>query len=141
MTTTDTHSLVSFFTFLSSNPALQQLVPLVVVLAFPLLVLFGRNYFRSVPSFVFHMLAVASSTLPWNWSSIYEHGIVWSKSPKKHPIRTRAQQLASRTNDDRTGAYCTLPSKPSKWSIPLQKSRRSPYSIPGSLIFLEHIAL
>ncbi|KAI0248815.1 hypothetical protein BJV78DRAFT_1276405 [Lactifluus subvellereus] len=48
------------------------------------------------------MLAVASSTLPWNWSSIYEHGIVWSKSPKKHPIRTRAQQLAAKTNDGRT---------------------------------------
>jgi hypothetical protein len=103
MTATDTefpHSFLSFLTY----TAFQQFVPLVVVLAVPILVLFGQNYFRSIPSFVLHMLAVASFTLPWNWSSIYEHGTILSKSTE-HPIRTRAQQLAARTSDGRTGAY------------------------------------
>jgi hypothetical protein len=46
---------------------------------------------------VSRMLAVASSALPWNWSSLYEHESGPS-DPKNHPIRTRAEQLAARTD-------------------------------------------
>lgn len=42
------------------------------------------------------MLAVASSALPWNWS--YEHDSAPSDPKTDHPIRTRAEQLAARTD-------------------------------------------
>ncbi|KAH9983201.1 hypothetical protein BJV74DRAFT_47634 [Russula compacta] len=92
MTTTTTIPVSSY---LSSPFALEQLAPLLFVLAVPLFVLYGRNYFRK---FAVHMLAVASSVLPWNWSSIYEHGAVSSQPKNKLPIRTRAEQLAARTD-------------------------------------------
>jgi hypothetical protein len=84
----------------SLDSVIEQLAPLVVVLLIPLLVLYGRNYFRQ---FAFHMLAVASSALPWNWTSIYEHGFASPRPKKNLPIRTRVEQLAART-DARSGA-------------------------------------
>jgi hypothetical protein len=115
MTTTEitlSQSLLSFLTYLASNTTFQQFVPLVILLTVPLLVLVGRNYFRCISSFALHMLAVASSTLPWNWLSAYEHGTILSKSTKKHSIRTRAQQLAARPDNGCTGAYGTHPLNP-----------------------------
>jgi len=99
MTTTSTP------TSLSLDSLIEQLAPLIVLLFVPLLVLYGRNYFRQ---FAIHMLAVASSALPWNWSSIYEHGPISPKPDKKLklPIRTRAEQLAART-DGRSGGMST----------------------------------
>jgi hypothetical protein len=85
---------------LSPQSVIEQIAPLVVVILIPIFVLYGRNYFRQL---IPHMLAVASSALPWNWSSIYDHGSVSLQTEKNHPIRTRAEQLAAR-NDDRTGA-------------------------------------
>jgi len=48
------------------------------------------------------MITVASSALPWNWSSIHEHGSIIAKPKKKPAVRTRAEQLATRT-DGRSG--------------------------------------
>jgi|SRR5712675_2454499 len=95
-------TILSFSTYLSTESAIEQLAPLVVVIVLPLLVLYGRNYTRE---FALHMLAVASSVLPWNWSSIHEHehGSVLSHPKTKTPIRTRAEQLAAR-GDSRSGA-------------------------------------
>jgi hypothetical protein len=84
----------------SNDFPLDQLAPLVIVLVVPLLVLYGRNY---LSEFAFHMITVASSALPWNWSSIYEHGSIIAKPKKKPAVRTRAEQLAART-DGRPGA-------------------------------------
>lgn len=95
MTTTPVLLLLSR---LSSVQALQQLAPLIVIIVVPLFVLSGRNYLRSIPPFVSRMLAVASSALPWNWSSFYEHGSTSSDPRKIPPIRTRAEQLAARTD-------------------------------------------
>ncbi|KAI9467316.1 hypothetical protein BJY52DRAFT_62586 [Lactarius psammicola] len=95
MTTTPILLLLSR---LSSISAIQQLAPLVVILVVPLFVLSGRNYLRSIPPFVSRMLAVASSALPWNWSSFYEHGPASSDPRKISPVRTRAEQLAARTD-------------------------------------------
>ncbi|KAH9071600.1 hypothetical protein EDB83DRAFT_2364878 [Lactarius deliciosus] len=95
MTTTPVLLLLSR---LSSLQAIQQLAPLVVIIVVPLFVLSGRNYLRSIPQFVSRMLAVASSALPWNWSSLYEHGSTLSDPRKIPPIRTRAEQLAARTD-------------------------------------------
>ncbi len=95
MTTTPVLFLLSR---LSSISALQQLAPLVVILVVPLFVLSGRIYLRSIPPFVSRMLAVASSALPWNWSSFYEYGSAPSDPRKIPPIRTRAEQLAARTD-------------------------------------------
>lgn len=88
MTTTTT-------TTTSPDFALDQIAPLVLVLVIPLLVLYGRNY---LSEFAFHMITVASSALPWNWSSIYEHGSIIAKPKKKPAIRTRAEQVAARTD-------------------------------------------
>jgi hypothetical protein len=96
MTTTSTS------TSLPLDSLIEQLAPLIVLLFVPLLVLYGRNYFRQ---FAVHMLAVASSALPWNWSSIYEHGSVSPEVNKKLPIRTRAEQLAARTDGRSGGMY------------------------------------
>jgi len=124
---------------------LDQLAPLVLVLVVPLLVLYGRNYFGQVD---FHMITVASSALPWNWSSVYEHGSIISKPKKKLPVRTRAEQLAART-DRRPGAspvklLFLSPGQTLKQSFPKppmahQKGRRV-YSTPVSSIFPGHIA-
>ncbi|KAI0298831.1 hypothetical protein BC826DRAFT_996827 [Russula brevipes] len=98
MTTTSPtphQSILSSLSYLLSDSAVGQLAPIVVLLAVPLLVLYGQNYFRE---FALHMLAVASSALPWNWSSIYEHGPLSPNPKKKFPIRTRAEQLAARTD-------------------------------------------
>ncbi|KAH8982431.1 hypothetical protein EDB92DRAFT_125397 [Lactarius akahatsu] len=95
MTTTPVLLLLSR---LSSVQALQQLAPLIVIIVVPLFVLSGRNYLRSIPPFVSRMLAVASSALPWNWSSFYEHRSTPSDPRKILPIRTRAEQLAARTD-------------------------------------------
>ncbi|KAH9173358.1 hypothetical protein EDB89DRAFT_723545 [Lactarius sanguifluus] len=95
MTTTPVLLLLSR---LSSVQAIQQLAPLVVIIVVPLFVLSGRNYLRPIPQFVSRMLAVASSALPWNWSSFYEHGSTSSDPRKIPPIRTRAEQLAARTD-------------------------------------------
>jgi hypothetical protein len=84
----------------STDFALDQLAPLVLVLVVPLLVLYGRNY---LGEFAFHMITVASSALPWNWSSIYEHGSIIAKPKKKPAVRTRAEQLAARTDGGRPG--------------------------------------
>jgi len=84
----------------STDFALDQLAPLVVILVLPLLVLYGRNY---LSEFAFHMITVASSALPWNWSSIYEHGSIIAKPKKKPAVHTRAEQLAARA-DGRPGA-------------------------------------
>jgi hypothetical protein len=89
MTTTSTSTSLSLDSFI------EQVAPLIVLLIVPLLVFYGRNHLRQ---YAFHMLAVASSALPWNWSSIYEHGPVSSKPKKKLPIRTRAEQIATRTD-------------------------------------------
>lgn len=94
MTTTTTTTTTS------TDFALDQLAPLIFVLVVPLLVLYGRNY---LSEFAFHMITVASSALPWNWSSIYEHGSIIAKPKKKPAVRTRAEQLAART-DGRPGA-------------------------------------
>jgi ubiquitin carboxyl-terminal hydrolase 1 len=105
MTTTSStphQSILSSLSYLLSDSAVGQLAPIVVLLAVPLLVLYGQNYFRE---FALQMLAVASSALPWNWSSIYEHGPLSPNPKKKLPIRTRAEQLAART-DARSGACC-----------------------------------
>src|SRR6266852_2550535 len=91
MTTTTTTTSTDF--------ALDQLAPLVLVLVVPLLVLCGRN---RLGEFAFHMITVASSALPWNWSSIHEHGSIIAKPKKKPAVRTRAEQLATRT-DGRSG--------------------------------------
>jgi hypothetical protein len=96
MTTTSTS------TFLSLDSVIEQLAPLIVLFVIPFLVLYGRNYFRQ---YAFHMLAVASSALPWNWSSIYERGPVSPKPTKKLLIRTRAEQLAARTDGHSGGMY------------------------------------
>jgi hypothetical protein len=98
MTTTTT-------TTTSTDLALDQLAPLVLVLVVPLLVLYGRNYWSE---FAFHMITVASSALPWNWSSVYEHGSIISKPKKKSAVRTRAEQLAART-DGRPGTSHVKP--------------------------------
>jgi ubiquitin carboxyl-terminal hydrolase 1 len=95
MTTTTTTTTTP-----STDFALDQLAPLIFVLVVPLLVLYGRNY---LSEFAFHMITVASSALPWNWSSIYEHGSIIAKPKKKPAVRTRAEQLAART-DGRPGA-------------------------------------
>ncbi|KAH9002432.1 hypothetical protein EDB86DRAFT_2900014 [Lactarius hatsudake] len=95
MTTTPVLLLLSR---LSSVQAIQQLAPLIVIILVPLFVLSGRNYLRSIPQFVSRMLAVASSALPWNWSSLYEHGSTSSDPRKIPPIRTRAEQLAARSD-------------------------------------------
>ena len=92
MTTTSTSTSLSLDSLIE---LLEQLAPLIVLLFFPLLILYGRNYLHQ---FAFHMLAVASSALPWNWSSIYEYGSVSPKPNKKLPIRTRTEQLAARTD-------------------------------------------
>lgn len=94
MTTTTTTATASI------DFALDQLAPLVVILVLPLLVLYGRNY---LSEFAFHMITVASSALPWNWSSIYEHGSIIAKPKKKPAVHTRAEQLAARA-DGRSGA-------------------------------------
>ncbi|KAF8506064.1 hypothetical protein F5888DRAFT_1791978 [Russula emetica] len=79
----------------STDFPLDQLAPLVIVLVVPLLVLYGRNY---LSEFAFHMITVASSALPWNWSSIYEHASIIAKPKKKPAVRTRTEQLAARTD-------------------------------------------
>ena len=86
-----------------TNSTLDQLAPLVIalVLAFPLLVLYGRNYFGE---FAFHMISVASAALPWIWSSLYEHGSGIAKPKKNHSVRTRAEQLAARSDGRPAGA-------------------------------------
>jgi hypothetical protein len=89
MTTTTTTTTTS------TDFALDQLAPLVIVLVVPLLVLYGRNH---LCEFAFHMITVASSALPWNWSSMYEHGSIIAKPKKKPTVRTRAEQLAARTD-------------------------------------------
>lgn len=99
MTTTFTSTFLPLDTLIEQSA--EQLAPLIVLLFVPLVVLYGRNYFRQ---FAIHMLAVASSALPWNWSSTYEHGSV-SPNPDK-TIRTRAEQLAART-DGRSGGMST----------------------------------
>lgn len=93
MTTTTTTTTSTDFPF-------DQIAPLVLVLVVPLLVLYGRNY---LSEFAFHMITVASSALPWNWSSIYEHGSIIAKPKKKPAVHTRAEQVAART-DGRPGA-------------------------------------
>ena len=82
------------------NSVFDQLAPLVIVLVVPLLVFYGQTYFSD---FVIHMISVASAALPWNWTSVYEHGSGVSQPRTKHPVRTRAEQLAART-DGRPGA-------------------------------------
>jgi hypothetical protein len=103
-TTTTPFSLL--LSRLSSIPALQLLAPLFVILVVPLFVLSGRNHIRSIHPSVSRMLAVASSALPWNWSSLYEHNST-SSDPKNHLVRTRAEQLAART-DGCPGTYQQL---------------------------------
>src|SRR5258708_37739542 len=137
MTTTTTST--------STNSPLDQLAPLVLVLFVPLLVLYGQNYFSQV---AFHMISVASSALPWNWSSIYEHGSVISKPQMKNLVRTRAEQLAART-DGRPGAspikHCNVSPRQTfesiifKSSMMHQKEKRV-CSTPVSLIFPAPIA-
>jgi hypothetical protein len=83
-----------------TDSVLDQLAPLVIIIVIPLLVFYGQDFFSE---FAFHMITVASAALPWNWTSFYEHGSVVSKPKKKHPVRTRAEQLAART-DGRPGA-------------------------------------
>ena len=128
----------------SNDFALDQIAPLVLVFVVPLLVLYGRNY---LSEFAFNMITVASSALPWNWSSIYEHGSIIAKPKKKPTVRTRAEQLAART-DDRPGAspikqhrifrlygnnhFQKLPMMHRKW--------KRVYSTPASSIFPGHIA-
>lgn len=84
-----------------TNSALDQLAPLVLVIAVSLLVLYGRNY---LSQFAFHMISVASAALPWNWSSLYGYGSGVSKPKKRHTVRTRAEQLAARTDGRPAGA-------------------------------------
>ena len=95
MTTTTTSTPTNF--------ALDQLAPfvLVLVLAVSLFVLYGRNY---LSEFAFYMISVASAALPWNWSSLYEHGSGISEPKKKQSVRTRAEQLAARTDGRPAGA-------------------------------------
>lgn len=95
MTTTTTTTTTS------TDFALEQLAPLVFVLVVPLLVLYGRNY---LSEFASHMITVASSALPWNWSSVYEHGSIIATPKKKPAVRTRAEQLAARTDGRTSGA-------------------------------------
>ena len=138
MTTTKTTTTSTDFPF-------DQLAPLVLVLVVPLLVLYGRNYFSE---FAFHMITVASSALPWNWSSIYEHGSIIAKPKKKPVVRTRAEQLAART-DGRPGASpiktsYVSPIQTLKHSFPkspvMHWREKKVYSTLVSLIFLGHIA-
>jgi hypothetical protein len=137
MTTTTTTSSTDF--------ALDQIAPLVLVLVVPLLVLYGQNY---LSEFAFHMITVASSALPWNWSSIYEHGSIIAKPKKKPAVRTRAEQLAART-DGRSGASPRQTLFVSPRQTVRQSFQKSPmvhrkekrvYSTLVSLIFPDHIA-
>ena len=128
-------------TSLSTASIIEQIAPLIVVLVVPLLVLYGRNYFHQ---FALHMLAVASSALPWNWSSIYEHGSVPLRPKKKLAVHTRSEELAARA-DGRSGEYPFHMRALSLWTysnathMAHQMAKRVCYT-PGSLIFLERIA-
>src|SRR6266404_775517 len=135
MTTTSPFLLL--LSRLSSTPALQQLAPLLVIIVVPLFVFFGRNYLCSIPQFASRMLAVASSALPWNWSSLYQHDSASSDANKKYPIRTRAEQLAASLGGACAQAVCAhVISNTHDY----QTLRRVNHSTPDSLISLAHIA-
>ncbi|TFY55735.1 hypothetical protein EVG20_g9207 [Dentipellis fragilis] len=85
-------SLVHFVAALAADPVVQQLVPLIVVLAVPLLVFASRSQLHSLLWSISLLVPHLGTMLPWNWYS--GHQLSEKHKGKKKHVRTRADQLA-----------------------------------------------
>lgn len=89
------------FEFAESSYFVQQILPLVVLLAIPAFALFARVHWEALSSIIGMVLESLGLSIPWLWSSASGPGTVQSPGKKikgKKAARTRAEQVA--TNGD-----------------------------------------